>query len=192
MIDEANDKKALIVRTAIRLFTEKGFHGTPTALVAREAGISNGTLFHYFPTKEELINFAYYDIKKRMAADTGAGVARARTNKEHARRIWRNAINWGVDHPAEYMFLQQFSSSPFIKKLPPDEIMKVVGIELEVFLDVIRHSHLKDIELEVAFNILFAPVDAVVRAIIDSHGGLDRERLIDSSFRLMWDGVSGE
>ncbi|WP_243669198.1 TetR/AcrR family transcriptional regulator [Methanoculleus chikugoensis] len=65
MTEDRDRKKTAIVATAVRLFTERGgFHGTPpTSLIAREAGISNGTLFHYFPTKEELINFAYFDIE---------------------------------------------------------------------------------------------------------------------------------
>jgi len=63
MTEDRDRKKAAIVATAVRLFTERGFHGTPTSLIAREAGISNGALFHYFPTKEELINFAYFDIE---------------------------------------------------------------------------------------------------------------------------------
>ena len=63
MTEDRDRKKTAIAGAAARLFTERGFHGTPTSLIAREAGISNGTLFHYFPTKEELINFAYFDIE---------------------------------------------------------------------------------------------------------------------------------
>lgn len=45
MTEDRYDKKAAIAATAVRLFTERGIHGTPTSLIAREAGISNGTLF---------------------------------------------------------------------------------------------------------------------------------------------------
>ncbi|MBE1493894.1 AcrR family transcriptional regulator [Amycolatopsis lexingtonensis] len=41
--------------TALRLFTEQGFEQTTIAQIAREAGVSQRTLFRYFGTKEDLI-----------------------------------------------------------------------------------------------------------------------------------------
>jgi len=192
MTEDRNEKMTAIAGTAVRLFTERGFHGTPTSLIAREAGVSNGTLFHYFPTKEELINFAYYEIKGRMAGDIGRGVDEERANKEKMRRMWRNAILWGVEHPDEYLFVQQFCSSPFIRKLPPEEILKNAPTAFEVLAGTIRTSCLKEMPIGVAFSIICSPIDAVVRAIVNSDGNLDRDRLIDASFRIVWRGITGE
>jgi AcrR family transcriptional regulator len=192
MTEDRNKKKTAIARTAVRLFTERGFHGTPTSLIAREAGISNGTLFHYFPTKEELINSAYYEIKSRMAGEIGRGVDEERTDREKMRRMWRNAILWGVHHPDEYLFVQQFCSSPFIKKLPPEEILKNAPAAFEVLAGTIGTSCMKDMPIEVAFSVICSPIDAVVRAIVDSDGDLDRDRLIDTSFGIVWRGLTGE
>src|SRR3954470_22751341 len=43
-----------ILEAAQRLFARDGFDGTATRDLAREAGIAAGTLFNYFPTKEEV------------------------------------------------------------------------------------------------------------------------------------------
>jgi AcrR family transcriptional regulator len=43
-----------IAETARRLFEERGFEGVTVAEVAREANVSEGTVFNYFPTKEDL------------------------------------------------------------------------------------------------------------------------------------------
>ncbi|MBO8159619.1 TetR/AcrR family transcriptional regulator [Thermosyntropha sp.] len=50
---EGNREK--ILDAATRLVMEKGVKGTSLADIAREAGISKGTLFYYFPSKDELI-----------------------------------------------------------------------------------------------------------------------------------------
>ncbi|WP_328584905.1 TetR/AcrR family transcriptional regulator [Streptomyces sp. NBC_00370] len=44
-----------ILRTALRLFTQQGYDETTIAQIAREAGVSQRTLFRYFGTKEDLV-----------------------------------------------------------------------------------------------------------------------------------------
>ncbi|KRD51180.1 MULTISPECIES: TetR/AcrR family transcriptional regulator [Sinorhizobium/Ensifer group] len=48
-------KRRLILDAAITCFARKGFHGTSTAEICAEAGMSPGNLFHYFPTKHTII-----------------------------------------------------------------------------------------------------------------------------------------
>ena len=61
------DKRKQILDAALKLFVELGFHGTPTSMIAKEAGVANGTLFHYFATKDELVIALYVAIKNQMA-----------------------------------------------------------------------------------------------------------------------------
>ena len=53
--------------TALRLFTRYGVDATPTSRISKEAGVSTGTLFHYFPDKDNLVGALYISIKKEMA-----------------------------------------------------------------------------------------------------------------------------
>lgn len=48
-------KRQQIVEAAILCFAEKGFHATSTAQICARAGMSPGNLFHYFPTKDAII-----------------------------------------------------------------------------------------------------------------------------------------
>jgi AcrR family transcriptional regulator len=47
--------RRLIAETARRLFGERGFDRVTVAEVAREADVSEKTVFNYFPTKEDLV-----------------------------------------------------------------------------------------------------------------------------------------
>jgi len=52
---ENTDSKRAILEAAVRVAQREGFSGLTIDAVAREAGISKGGLFHYFPTKQHLL-----------------------------------------------------------------------------------------------------------------------------------------
>jgi TetR/AcrR family transcriptional regulator len=69
-------REAAILEAATRLFGEKGYKGTPTAKIAAEAGVTERTLFRYFPTKEALYKRVMFPALMSAAiptelADTG-------------------------------------------------------------------------------------------------------------------------
>ncbi|HEX8065299.1 MAG TPA: TetR/AcrR family transcriptional regulator [Thermoleophilaceae bacterium] len=58
MAQRANgvDKRRLILDAAIRVFARKGFHHCRVSDVADEAGVAYGLVYHYFDSKEEILN----------------------------------------------------------------------------------------------------------------------------------------
>jgi AcrR family transcriptional regulator len=192
MTETTNDKRVAIVKTAIRLFTSRGFYGTPTSMIAQESGVSNGTLFRYFPSKELLINSVYYEIKDRLGKELSVGVSDEKALEEKARRIWGNMIRWGASHPDEFLFIEQFTASPFITKIPEEEVMKNYALIFEVFSEAIKTGPLKDADPSVANIMIFSAAMGIMRSIIDSKGKLDVEQSIDQSFRLICRGIMGE
>lgn len=51
-----DERRAQLVHTAVKLFSEKGFSGTTTREIAAQAGISEAMVFRHFETKHELYN----------------------------------------------------------------------------------------------------------------------------------------
>ncbi len=49
------EKKDLILSTALRLFADKGFHTTSIDRIAKEAGVAKGLMYNYFENKEALL-----------------------------------------------------------------------------------------------------------------------------------------
>jgi len=54
-IKDYPDKEIRIINAAINAFAEKGFEATTTKEIAKKAGVAEGTFFHYFATKESLL-----------------------------------------------------------------------------------------------------------------------------------------
>ena len=49
------EKRRLILDAAVRVFARKGFHAARVGDVAEEAGVAHGLLYHYFPSKDEVL-----------------------------------------------------------------------------------------------------------------------------------------
>ncbi|MBP6978894.1 MAG: TetR/AcrR family transcriptional regulator [Bacteroidales bacterium] len=49
------NRKALIMETALELFANEGYYPTSISKIAKKAGISKGLMYNYFPSKEQLI-----------------------------------------------------------------------------------------------------------------------------------------
>jgi AcrR family transcriptional regulator len=49
------DKRRLILDAAVRVFARKGYHSSRVGDIAEEAGVAHGLLYHYFRSKEELL-----------------------------------------------------------------------------------------------------------------------------------------
>lgn len=75
--EQKEARKAQIIRATLDLFVERGYYGTKTSQISRKAGISEGLLFHYFPTKEilleELVNLGLkgMNVPMGMSAENG-------------------------------------------------------------------------------------------------------------------------
>lgn len=61
-----DDKRRRILDAALKVFAQRGFHGTAVPDVAAAARVSTGTLYYYFDDKEQLVNETYRDAKLRL------------------------------------------------------------------------------------------------------------------------------
>ncbi|HEY0391987.1 MAG TPA: TetR/AcrR family transcriptional regulator [Solirubrobacterales bacterium] len=50
------DKRRQILDAAIRVFARQGFHSTRVSDIADEAGVAYGLVYHYFKSKDEVLN----------------------------------------------------------------------------------------------------------------------------------------
>lgn len=71
-------RRLQIIQTTLDLFVERGYYGTKTSQISRRAGISEGLLFHYFPTKEalleELIHIGLEGMRMPMQIQAKSGL----------------------------------------------------------------------------------------------------------------------
>ena len=58
----ATDKERSIIQATVALMSERGIDGTTTAEIARHAGVTEKTLFRYFPSKKDLVRRVLFPL----------------------------------------------------------------------------------------------------------------------------------
>ena len=71
----------------------------PTALIAKRAGVSNGSLFTYFATKAVLLNDLFTELKRESAAAALGGLPIESDARAQMRHMWTQWLHWAVSHP---------------------------------------------------------------------------------------------
>ncbi|MFF7156013.1 TetR family transcriptional regulator [Streptomyces sp. NPDC008139] len=106
----SDDKRAAIMSAAARVIATQGL-GAPTATIAKEAGVSNGSLFTYFDTKADLFNHLYLDLKADMGAAALGGLPD--DGDEHAQllHMWSGWLRWATAYPEKRRALAQLGVS---------------------------------------------------------------------------------
>lgn len=95
---KSEDKRDALMAAATRVIAAQGL-SAPTAVIAREAGVSNGSLFTYFETKADLFNQLYLELKAGMAAASLAGLPVEAPLREQLFRMWLNWTRWATSDP---------------------------------------------------------------------------------------------
>ncbi len=85
MAEAAATTRDRLLDAARELFTTAGYHATTTPILARRAGVAEGTIYRHFPSKHALLNAAYQDVQHwGTAAIQAASAAPGRTGERLA------------------------------------------------------------------------------------------------------------
>ena len=55
------EKRRQILEAAVRVFAHKGFHTSRVGDIAEEAGVAHGLLYHYFDSKDQLLETVFHE-----------------------------------------------------------------------------------------------------------------------------------
>ena len=77
------DKRRLILDAAVRVFARKGYHTCRVGDIAEEAGVAHGLLYHYFRSKEELLETIFRETWRELLDAVQSVEETDETAREH-------------------------------------------------------------------------------------------------------------
>ncbi|MDF1562602.1 MAG: TetR family transcriptional regulator [Deltaproteobacteria bacterium] len=107
-------KRRAILRAAVKVFAERGYHGCRIADVAREADVAYGLVYHYFEGKEALLTAVFEESWNLFSAGIEALVEQEIPFEEKIEQITRVALEAYRAHPhAVRVMVLEVARSPF-------------------------------------------------------------------------------
>jgi AcrR family transcriptional regulator len=79
------ERRRQILEAALRVFLDRGYHAANVSDVAAEAGVSQGTIYWYFSSKEDLFNAAVLAAFEDFGAGTLTAIQECETAEE---QLW--------------------------------------------------------------------------------------------------------
>ncbi len=130
---KSGDKRDAILAATIRVIAAQGL-SAPTAAIAKEAGVSNGSLLPYFQTKADLLNHLYLEIKIEAAEAALGGRPPRDDIRKQAQYSWTRSLAWAMEFPAKRRVLALLTVSDDItaaSKAAGHKIMAGVAAQID-------------------------------------------------------------
>lgn len=179
-------KREAILDTSLKLITELGFHATPMSLISKESKVGTGTIYHYFESKEELIDTLYTRVKERMgeAMDNSKGPH----IKDQFWGLWLSLFSHFINNPEEFQFIEQYANSPLIRKEIREVNKKYYQPALDLLDKGVEMGVLRNMDIDLMLALVYGNLAATVKLYLDDQFDLS-EGMIQQAIQSAWDGV---
>ena len=182
----SEEKRSAILCAATELVATIGISAA-TSQIAKRAGVADGTLFTYFPTKDDLLNQLYLSIKSGLAEAIMTDYPSWAEVFERTRHCWDRLVNWGVEHPAQHKAMRQLSVSDRISQNTRDAI-NVAFRDINVMIrDNLSGGATDDQSAAFIGALIIAMMDVTLDCIAAYPEKIDLYR--ESGFQVFWNGV---
>ena len=145
MATAAVDKRRVILDAAVRVFARQGFHTCRVSDIADEAGVAYGLVYHYFSSKEEILDTLFLE---RWDVMLGAIAEADRSEVSPRDKLYAIAA----------FIVESYRHDP--------ELMKVIIVEVTRAANTFGRTHLgkiRDAYAQIAAIVARAQADGVFR-----------------------------
>ena len=161
----SEEKRAAILSAATRVIAVQGL-GAATAVIAREAGVANGSLFLYFETKAVLLNELYVALKSEMGTAAVAGLPVQGQPREFIGHMWMQWLRWATTSPDKRRVLAQLEVAEEVSAESHQSVRKSQQAMAALLERSRADGPMRDVPLGFVLTLVGAMADATMDAMI--------------------------
>jgi TetR/AcrR family fatty acid metabolism transcriptional regulator len=188
------DKRQLILDAAVRVFAHKGYHTSRVGDVAEEAGVAYGLLYHYFASKEEVLETIFRDTWTQMLGTVRSVQEAGVPAREQLRKVAEIVLRtWRRDPDLVRVLVREVTRSPHLQR-QVDEIAEAFGALKEIVeLGQAEGDFRPDLDARVASVVFYGALEEILTGWVlgrlpDDDAGIERAE--QTVVRLLTDGLA--
>ncbi len=166
------DLRDEVLRTALRLFSQRGYFNTSIHDIRREAGVSIGAIYHHFGTKEKLARALYDELVARMERSITDAMTAHEDCRSRCRAIVSVLFEAAVQEPQMMDFVLMARHKEFMPDAPPICSSRPFALMKDVVQQGMANGELREMEPWVAASAVFGGALRMMNLQMD--GALER------------------
>ena len=112
----ATDKQTLILQAAVRVFAAQGYEATRVGDIAREAGVAYGLVYHYYGSKEAVLEAVFHEQWGRLLAAVALAEETGEDAGEQLELVVKIVLRaWRDDPDLVRLLVREITRSPHIQ-----------------------------------------------------------------------------
>jgi AcrR family transcriptional regulator len=194
-VDVADERRAQIMEAALACFIRKGYNNTTMDDIVAESGLSKGTLYWYFKSKDDLFAAAIMSLLMDVGEEAVAALEQYTTAADKLRAVAQSAANLSKKVEGFFsLFLEFWASSPRREEagqLWVGLLVQYKDIFVEVIEQGIRNGEFKPVDAEKLVWAMMAAYDGLA-AYVMFIPDMDLERVSQVFIETLLDGLAAD
>jgi AcrR family transcriptional regulator len=159
------DKRRQLLDAAVRVFARKGFHASRVGDIAEEAGVAHGLLYHYFKSKDEVLEAVFHEnwsvLLERIANVEETDEPAADQLRHIATIVLRT---WLHLPDVVRVVIREFGRSPELEERLRELTQPIDAIQRVIERGIERGEFRSDIDPRFAAAVVYGSIDELLTA----------------------------
>jgi AcrR family transcriptional regulator len=186
------EKREQFLQAALKLFVANGVQNTSTAAITKDAGTASGTLFLYFPTKQDLIDQLALKIVWDQSEKIKAVLTPTLSARESFAAIWEVSIRWFLTNLEAYQYIQQVRDTGMLSEAVVQQSAASFDFYYQVIQKGLTEESIKPYPVELIGEMLYRAIAAIMNLIKAQPDHAKSEEYIRFGFEIFWNGIKHE
>jgi AcrR family transcriptional regulator len=157
------EKRRLILDAAVRVFARKGFHTCRVGDIAEEAGVSHGLLYHYFSSKDELLETVFRETWDEVLAAIAAVEKSGEPAREQLRQVAKILLRGWQNQPERTtVIMREIARTPELQRLIADLTKPREAVERIIQRGQESGEFRRDVDARLASTVFYGGIDEIL------------------------------
>jgi TetR/AcrR family transcriptional regulator, fatty acid metabolism regulator protein len=159
------DKRRQLLDAAVRVFARKGYHASRVGDIAEEAGVAHGLLYHYFKSKDDVLEAVFHENWRVLLARIASVEETDEPAADQLRHIAAIVLRTWLHLPdVVRVVIREFGRSPELAERIGELAQPIEAIQRVIERGIERGEFRQDVDPRVAATVVYGSIDELLTA----------------------------